>query len=803
MLRTATALLLLAAGARAAGPTADLARRMIDAGLDADACYHVRDLHLSRGDVRLYFNDGYLIFGKPIDGVRLTAAFAASDEGGDAEVLLMPPSRSERLSLSSFAKSPNLNEHFRKAMFVFSDDTFAEIEGRLRQRGEPRMAPDRGILMAQEWENVARNFTRSFQVRLVRDLFGDRASYGMLYGAINGVTLGNFDIFYDPRSAEQITVGQIASDQERTFFNIWTRFPTRAFRQGRHSLPSPDVVIKAYRIEATLEPSLLMNVVSTATVSPGPEGKRALSFDISPQMRVSEALIDGVPAEVFQPESVRSTMIRGTANETFLVVPAKPLEPGREYEIVFKHSGNVVSDAGNKVYYVGSRGVWYPNRYPQFARYDMTFRYPVGMDLVATGKAEEVQTEGEWRISRHRTDAPVRLAGFNLGEYDKETVNRGGYSIDVYANRNVETALAQPQRRIVMLPPQLPTPPGRQAPPRWTVDIQPVPIDLGSRGSRLHQLAMEIANALEFMSGYFGPPVLKHLTVSPIPGGFGQGFPGLIYLSTMAYLDPSRRPELARDDYARTFYTEILYAHETAHQWWGNIVTSAQDEDDWLMEALANYSALLHLEKRKGARPLESVLSIYRDHLLAKDREGTTIESAGPIVWGQRLVTAQAPIAWRIITYEKGSWIMHMLRHRMGDARFLGMLGQLRKRYQYKGVSTEEFRKLAAEFLPPRSPDPDLQAFFEQFVYSTGIPSLKLDYSVKGSAPQVRVTGTITQSGVDPDFSTYVPVEIQFAKAKPIVHWVRTSSDPTPFTVTLKQAPSKVVLDPAGSILKK
>jgi hypothetical protein len=67
----------------------------------------------------------------------------------------------------------------------------------------------------------------------------------------------------------------------------------------------------------------------------------------------------------------------------------------------------------------------------------------------------------------------------------------------------------------------------------------------------------------------------------------------------------------------------------------------------------------------------------------------------------------------------------------------------------------------------------------------------------------VRVTGTITQSGVDPDFSTYVPVEIQFAKAKPIVHWVRTSSDPTPFTVTLKQAPSKVVLDPAGSILKK
>jgi hypothetical protein len=714
----------------------------------------------------------------------------------------LPPSRSERLSLSSFAKSPNLNEHFRKAIFVFSDDTYAELEGRLRQRGEPRKAPERGVLLAQEWDSVARNFIRSFHVRLVRDLLGDRSSYGLLYAAVNGLTLGNVDIVYDPRSPEQITVGQIASGEERSYFNIWTRFPTRAFRQGRHALPAPDVAVKVYRIEATLDPTLRMSAATEATVVPGAEGKRALSFDISPQMRVSQALIDGVPAEVFQPESLRSTMIRGTANETFLVIPPKPLEPGREYQVRFTHEGNVVTDAGNRVYYVGSRGVWYPNRQSQFARYDLTFRYPLDLDLVATGKADEVETEGTWRVSRFRTDAPVRLVGFNLGEYERETVNRSGYSIDVYANRNVEAALAQPQRRVIMLPPQLPAG-GRHAQPRWTVDIQPVPIDTGARSGRLHRLALEIAGALEFMSGHFGPPVLKHLTVAPIPGAFGQGFPGLIYLSTLAYLDPNRRPELARDEYARTFYTEILHAHETAHQWWGNIVTSSQDEDDWLMEALANYSALLYLEKRKGARPLESVLTVYRDHLLTKDRDGTTIESAGPIVWGSRLITSQAPIAWRIITYEKGSWIMHMLRHRIGDARFLAMLGQLRKRYQYKGVSTEEFRRLAAEFLPPKSPDPDLEGFFEQFVYSTGVPSFKLDYSIKGSAPRVRVSGTVTQTGVDEDFSTYVPVEIQFAKGKPSVQWIRTTNGPTPFDITLRQAPSKVVLDPAGSILKK
>ena len=52
----------------------------------------------------------------------------------------------------------------------------------------------------------------------------------------------------------------------------------------------------------------------------------------------------------------------------------------------------------------------------------------------------------------------------------------------------------------------------------------------------------------------------------------------------------------------QVFFTELLHAHETAHQWWGNIVTADGYHDGWLMEALANYTSLLYLEKRKGAR---------------------------------------------------------------------------------------------------------------------------------------------------------------------------------------------------------
>ena len=57
---------------------------------------------------------------------------------------------------------------------------------------------------------------------------------------------------------------------------------------------------------------------------------------------------------------------------------------------------------------------------------------------------------------------------------------------------------------------------------------------------------------------------------------------------------------------------------------------------------------------------------------------------------------------------------------------------ELRRRYEWKTIDTEQFRLLCAEFLPPQSPDPKLENFFDQWVYGTGIPTLKLTYAVKG-----------------------------------------------------------------------
>ena len=105
------------------GAAADFANRIREAGLDPDQCYAVRDLSFTKEDVRFYLTDGYIAFGKPVDGRRYSAIFLTEAEDGDAEVLVFPPSRSERLSLARAGATPNFNEHFKLALMLFTDDT--------------------------------------------------------------------------------------------------------------------------------------------------------------------------------------------------------------------------------------------------------------------------------------------------------------------------------------------------------------------------------------------------------------------------------------------------------------------------------------------------------------------------------------------------------------------------------------------------------------------------------------------------------------------------------------------------------
>jgi hypothetical protein len=772
----------------AATGSVELERGVHEVELDRAECYRVHDVQFSKDDIHFYFTDGYLIFAKPVEGMRIAAVFTADVEAGDAELLLMPPDRSERRSLLVYTGSPNLDEHVNAAVLLFGDNTYTDLMRQIRANEFNRPQPEMGAIMAEQWTPVVRNLASSFEARLLLDLLSPRhRQQGCFVAAVSGRKLGNFDVVYEPRSEEQIVAGKITSRNNLTFFDVWTSFTAAPYRKGVRKPPQPELTVKDYHIDATVEPDLMLRATTNVRITLAESGERVLPFEIAGGMQVSSATIDGEPAEVLQPESLRSNLIRNDGNTLFLVRAPHPLDAGRDHDVQFHHAGAVVEDAGNQVYFVGPRGTWYPNFDMQFARYDLTFRYPKELGLVTPGDVVSDTTDGDWRIMRRVTPVPIRFAGFNLGIYERTRLVRNGYTVEVCANRAGESAL-QPKPANTAI-----TPHGR----RRAVTQEPLPPQPPYPPARLEELATEIASSLEFMTARFGPPPLRTLEVSPIPGTFGQGFPGLVYLSTLSYLRRGDQAMASLNRRDQTFFIDLIEAHETAHQWWGNVVGAASYRDNWLMEALANYSALLYLENRDGRSALDAALESYRQDLLKKDPDGQTAESAGPIVLGARLESSHSPVAWNSITYGKGSWILHMLRVRIGDERFAAMLAELRRRYEWKTISTEQFRELAAEFQPPGSDDPKLETFFEQWVYGTGIPTLTLSYSLHGRAPAVKLTGKVSQTDVDSEFSVQVPVEIQSGSAHQ-VKWVRTSGAPEEFTVALKQAPAKVSLDTAN-----
>ena len=778
------------------GVAATLARELREAGLDAAECYRIRDFRLTKEELKFYWNDGYAIFAKPVRGSRLAVYFSGDHEGGDGEVLVSPPHRGERRALAKFTGSPTLNEHYKNALFVFSDGSGDKLLDEIRAKGTKD--GDMGATLAARYSPTVRTIFESFELRFLLDLENpQRAEQGMFFATVATPRLGAIDLVFDPVARDQVTVGQtVLRENTRSTFDIWSSFETQSSRTGKRERPPQTYGIDQFQIDATLEPDLNLRVRTKGTLHVKQAGVRVFGFEITDRMRIDAVRIDGQPAELYRREAIRGNTEPPSENSAFLVIAPKGFDTAGDHTIEFEHEGRVVLRAGDRVFFVSSRGTWYPHTRGEFANYDLTFRYPKDLDLVSTGDLVSTVVEGDRRITRRRTPEPIRFAGFNLGQYESVKAARGPYTIEVHGNKRLDAAIAS--ARAATAPSPSPFPANTTGGSRrgnaaaQSAAAQQGPLPLPDPTAQLKDLATTVVGAFESMAADLGPPPIKTLTVAPIPGGFGQGFPGLVYLSTISYLSPGDLPGLLRDRNQQFFYSDLLAAHEVAHQWWGNSVTAAGYQDEWLQEAFANYSALLWLEKKRGVKPVEGILADYKRRLLTKMEDGRTVESAGPITLGVRLQNSLDQNAWRVITYEKGTWVVHMLRKRLGDAAFRKLLAHLTSKFQRKPLSVEDVRQAAALFTDPKSADPKLEVFFENWVYSTGIPELKLQ--AKPSSGGMRVAGTLTQSGVSSDFEVDVPVEVFFAKGPSRTFWVRTSNEPAEFEFTLPQPATRVAI---------
>ena len=332
----------------------------------------------------------------------------------------------------------------------------------------------------------------------------------------------------------------------------------------------------------------------------------------------------------------------------------------------------------------------------------------------------------------------------------------------------------------------------------------PPPLD---PAALLDEVLSTAAESVQYFGQIFGPFPYSHLALAQIPGDFGQGWPGLVYLPTLSFLHGSEREQLSGHALGHELDLGPFVAHEIAHQWWGNEVGWNSYHDQWLSEGFATYAAALALAREKdGDRKFRELLQSYKRDLLVKKPDGETVESGGPIWLGQRLSSSQNPTGYNDIVYKKSCWVLHMLRSLMtdpktgSDARFYEVLRSFIETYSGRNPTTDDFRKHLDRFMRPAM-DLDrnhrMEWFLADWVYGTGIPEYKLDFKThRLSRDQFVVEGEISQSGVPDNFEMLVPVVADADRGKNIaLGWVTVSSTEGKFRFTTRFKPSRVSIN--------
>jgi hypothetical protein len=757
--------------------------------LDPDRVFRVRDISVEVHEVHLTFTDGVIAFTAPVNG-EITGAYFQ----GEGEVLVRPPDLVERQSLGLFTGSAVLEEKFSAAFFRFRGGEMAELAERLK-------VPVAATEVFTRGEGVTASLGALDALWLLDDALNHplpTKDTGFLHARAQGMTLGNFDVSYDADQPEQITIGRASQVAGKEFYDIWTRFASRS------SPPAVDPVeLSEYHVTSQLSPPTEVAAEVTMQVKPRVAGVRCVIFELSRNLKIKSVMMGNTPFEFIQNESLEGTELARRGNDVAAVIFPAPLPLEHPTELHFTYAGPVLSDAGNGLIYVGARGTWYPNRGPAMANFDMNFAYPKAWSLVASGaRASETSAGDDLLQSRWRSEGLVPVAGFNLGRYQAVTEKSGESAVEVYAARGVEnleapSAAGEAGKRVQKRRGALAADPARN----------------------LHRVAQDAARDIASLERRLGAFPFHNLEITQMPGMISQGWPGLIYLSSYAFLSSDERsPVQGGDGYEDLLYDRLMLAHEIAHQWWGDQVMWAGPRDAWLIEALANYSALQSLEGR-DPRDLRTALDYYQASLTRTNKDGKTLADAGPVTFGFRLSSSKFPTGYEEVAYGRGTWLIHMLREMMRDhspgkdpdARFNAALQQILRERRGKAITNKNVERVFEQHLPAGfsyENHASLDWFFEGWVNGSAVPafSLKSVKIVKRKSGAMFGGGAILESDAPERLVTYVPVYAESEDPeKPPVYVGSVFVDETEVSFTFPVPPGtrKLLLDPYREVLRK
>ena len=752
---------------------------------------------LKRDRVEMTF-DGTFYLEPPIAGRVRGAAFV----GRGTVKAECPPGDFAKANLRLLLKADGVYSDFSIAVLRFTDDSMEALGLQASPgRSAPALAQKAATALAPR---VLRETGANLPARMVVSIL-NREMPGVFFAQFAGGALGRFNFLLDSQSRLLSSCFGLDAGEKGLLYaynttlprphrpapvDIWMAFRSlEDYQSGRREYPESNALVQTRRYDMTVDvrnwKQLRAHMRISIVANRG--GVRAFPLMLNETLSIYDFVRQdyGMKVQAARlPSGEPLTVIQEPSDCCFTLQLPRPLEKGETLEPVLDLKGRFLVDpprSGVHLYFVGADG-WYPRAsLLDRASFHLTFLHSRGTSVASLGElVREEKTRHGDRITEWKMDSPVPAITFVLGEFELHT----------------EKMATESGREVLLEYYSLPE------------AIEDVNEDF---------LLAEMGNSLRYFSALFGPytyPQFRAIISTGIrsPGIYISRYTGRRAFPTTLLLPPYDLPD------GRDFYG---IGQEVAGEWWGGSLAPHSHRDLWLIDGLAAYSGILYTARRDPEKiDVPELLTRFRDSLLSQPWTGVGngkgyLVNVGPPVAGNLLFSRETIDAERVILRAKSAYIFRMLNFIFSDPGkkdtrpFFAMLQDFSDGRANSSVSTEDFQAVANRHFAdaPIAKEyglKDLDWFFRQWVYQTGLPSYSLRYHLESADDgSSEIIGVVRQKNVGEDWQMVLPLAIHFSGGKVQYRAVLAQGPASRFSMKIPGRVERVELDPDRWILSE
>ena len=682
---------LLAAGASlAAGPEPEAAGslRRFDALRVGASSAAVKDLKLEAGHAIVTLKSGQIApvrAGEEVIGLFFQGTGALEYRSVDPvefPIASFEARKATGLSPERSGSQLVLRDTFTTMLWLSAGRPLPELPGGsdLWKPGEARV--EASVAAGPSLEAAFRAHRESFarvQAHPVAHLFAERAanapSSPLVVAEFEG---GKETLRYalDPFDEESETLLALARRQVRGGDLRQALFPVvlsdqPVGRDRRDTLP-PWFVLTDVAVEVTASDGKDVNVVATETIVPQ---RRPLSL-VRMDLESRTFAVTGIG--VLDPRTHRLKSVTDGAGRALafhhshgevVVALPEPAPPEKPLSLRFEIEGDFLIRPGGDNFWQLGVEPWFPQ--PGLSGQYYTFRAKVKVRKpfvpFAPGKTISRSADGDSNVVETAIEQPVQFAIVMAGKYEFEEETRNGLTVRVasYAGKNTRAI------------------------------------------KQLTNLAFGI---IEYYQHFLGPFPFSDFNILEINQyGYGQAPPATMFITKEAF-----NPYIGEENQFFSQGVNERFAHEIAHQYWGHAVKMPSEDEQWLTEAFAEYSAAIFLRDFRGKSTYTKLLTVWKSRA-SDDTEVAPIPLANRVDLPSDEL--RAAIIRQNLLYWKGSWLLATLHKELGDETFLTFLKSYQKSFRWKFGSTKHVAGLL-QFMTKK----DWRPFLEDYYWGTKMP---------------------------------------------------------------------------------